>query len=139
MNKYKAVKINGVKHDEHRLIMERHIGRSLSSDEVVHHINENPRDNRIENLKIMSLAEHTRLHATGRKYSDEYKEACSKRMTGRPNLAQRKLSDDDVRYIRSHYVPRDKEYGLRALSKKFGISHPMLSRLVNGETYKNVK
>jgi hypothetical protein len=47
---------------EHRVVMENHIGRLLTSDEVVHHINEDKKDNRIENLSISSLSEHTRHH-----------------------------------------------------------------------------
>lgn len=43
-------------------IMEKHIGRSLTSNEIVHHINENPLDNRIENLMIMSPSEHVKHH-----------------------------------------------------------------------------
>jgi len=33
---------------------------------VVHHINENTHDNRIENLQVMTYAEHNTLHNTGR-------------------------------------------------------------------------
>ncbi|WP_082243670.1 HNH endonuclease [Thermoanaerobacterium saccharolyticum] len=51
-----------VKSSAYRSIIEKHIGRRLNGSEIVHHINGNRSDNRIENLKIMSPSEHTRLH-----------------------------------------------------------------------------
>lgn len=40
------------------------IGRYLERDEVVHHLNNNPSDNRPENLAVMTQAEHCREHFT---------------------------------------------------------------------------
>lgn len=59
---YKSITINGKHKLEHRYIMEQFIGRKLTRFEFVHHINGNKKDNRIENLKIMSPQEHNKLH-----------------------------------------------------------------------------
>jgi len=47
---------------EHRLVMERHLNRILDPVEVVHHIDFNPSNNDISNLRLYaSNAEHIRV------------------------------------------------------------------------------
>jgi hypothetical protein len=46
----------------HRIVMENFLGRLLTKDEVVHHKDENKKNNAIENLELMSKSDHVRHH-----------------------------------------------------------------------------
>lgn len=55
---YKVITVDCNRMYEHRYIVEQYLGRKLLKDEVIHHINGNKSDNRIENLQIMSAKQH---------------------------------------------------------------------------------
>ena len=48
---------------EHILVMCTHIGRKLNINECVHHIDRNKTNNNLNNLLLLTLEEHARLHA----------------------------------------------------------------------------
>ena len=59
---YKVLHMNGDKIYEHRYVMEQYIGRKLTSEEIVHHLDEDKLNNNIENLEITTRELQCKAH-----------------------------------------------------------------------------
>lgn len=77
----------------HRVLMENHLGRLLSSDEHVHHKDENKSNDVIENYELLTNAEHARRHAAERAVEaiELVCPACKAEFTLAPNIYRLRL------------------------------------------------
>ena len=65
MYKYKKIKLkDGSTIDEHRLVWKEHYGE-IPDGMVIHHINGDGRDNKLENLELLQNGKHSSNHMMG--------------------------------------------------------------------------
>jgi len=75
---YMTTRIKGKRYLEHRLIMEKVLGRPLKVNEIVHHINGDKLDNRPENLRVIERKKHSPSYTLG--YSEGLQAGYNKAM-----------------------------------------------------------
>lgn len=97
---------------EHRVVVERILGRFLEPDEVVHHRNGAKGDNRPENLERLTPIEHGRLHV-GR--GERHRNA--------------KWSDEQIAEIKRRYAAGEKQADL---CREFRMSPPHMCQMLKG-------
>lgn len=95
---------------------------------VVHHRDSNRANNRVNNLEWVTHRENTAYAVQNGSYDKP--DSCAS--------PRAKLTADDVRYIRAHYVPRHREFGANALARKFNVCTNTIYSVVNHSTYKDV-
>ena len=98
------------------------------SKPIVHHKDNDPANCRADNLEWVTYSENEyRAFQAGRKFG----------MAGDENPGA-KLGNNDVRLICELYIEGDREFGGRALAKRFGVSPSAISGIIRGKTFKNI-
>ncbi|HJZ04280.1 MAG TPA: HNH endonuclease [Patescibacteria group bacterium] len=77
---------------EHRLVMEKKIGRYLKKDEIIHHIDGDSKNNEIDNLEITSVHNHLKYHLHNSEIRRKAGISISKAKKGKPTLQFDKAS-----------------------------------------------
>ncbi len=106
----------------HRLVAETFIPEHFT----VNHKDGNKSNNTVDNLEWVTQKENN-IHA--------YKMGLKPYGTQR---ADSKLTEQQVKEIRKVYIPFDKNYGIRALARKYNVNPTIIQRVVNRTSYKNV-
>lgn len=120
-----------------KALMEVHLGRVLIyPDETVDHINNDPMDNRIENLQILSRSENAKKqHRDGLAYRPQKNVSISHIDTNGSKNGMSKISEKEVlRYRREYNSGRSK----KSIIDECGLTRKSVENFLFGRTYKLV-
>ena len=107
----------------HRIVAQTFIPNPYNKG-TVNHIDGNKLNNKVENLEWCTIKENN-IHARKNGLTNDY---------GSNNKLS-KFSNEEIKFIRENYIKNDKEYGCRALAKKFNVSKSTISYIINNITY----
>lgn len=112
----------------HRLVAETYLLNPNNLPEVAHN-NHIKTDNRVSNLKWSTHSDNMK---------ENYISGGAKPAKGEKQHLS-KLTDEDILFIRNNYIPRDKKFGMRGLSRKFNVSYGTIYPLIHNKTWKHIK
>ena len=91
---------------------------------VVEHADDNKQNNHVSNLFWSTHSDNTR-HAYERNLINNY-------------TIKAKLKESDIKLIRQIYKSHDKNFGAKALAKKFGVTRATIENIVHDKTWKRL-
>ena len=133
MSEYEMTQKGGRERAVHILLVEQLLGRPLEENEVVHHINGDKTDNRLENLRVMERGEHTRLHKTGVTPGADTVKKLREAHKGTPSKT-RKLNREQTGDIAERL---QKGEPIRRIAKDNGVSCNIIRRIRDGTAYRD--
>lgn len=127
---YGHVKVRGKVRRAHRESYETERGPGSADGMVVRHRCDTPACVNPGHLEIGTQADNMR----DRDERGRHRCVASK---GSANGSS-KLTEADIVAIRAEYVPHSREHGTRALGRRFGVDHSVVSQIVNREAWRHV-
>jgi len=92
--------------------------KKANKNEIIHHIDENPKNNHLLNLKLMDKIEHNSFHKSGERSKHSV------------------LTEQNVWDIKKSL--KFKLYTIKQLSWMFGVDHRTISYIKNGKNWKRI-
>lgn len=121
---YYRAQFNGKTRLIHREIAKAFLDK-IDGKDYVNHKDGDKSNNSVNNLEWCTSSEN-QVHA----YTNHLKT-----MKG-TNNSRAKLTEDDVKFIKSHYIPRDNIYGGKALAKKYNVSRQTICAVAHEQNWK---
>jgi hypothetical protein len=120
---------NGKPHERliNRLVAQHFIENPFNKPTVNH------KDGVKTNNVVKNLEWATREEQMQHAYKNHLKQPVRGTLQGRSVL-----TEEEVREIRRTYIPRSKEFGMRALAKKYNVSDSTIDKAVRNKSYRNV-
>lgn len=123
---YVRTQIAGKTRLVHRLVALQFLPFCLDKN-FVNHIDGDKQNNSASNLEWCTSSENQK-HA--------YRKQLRKPNFGVKN-GRSKLSEKDVDFILSKYIPRDAEFGATALAERFGVARQTICAVAHGQNWRN--
>ena len=120
---YFRVQIAGKTRLVHRLMAVAFIQKPHGKN-FVNHKDGNKQNNNAWNLEWVTRSENMK-HAYSHGLKSSY---------GTKN-SRCKLSEEDVAFIRKHYIPYDMNFGAKALGKRFGVAHQTIAAVAHRQNW----
>lgn len=105
---------------EHRVVLEKRLGRFLKSHEHVHHIDSNRENNLSKNLRLILRGDHTRLHWSKKTKKQKFiqmRSAWNSLLNGFPKRGKSKYKGITKDRLRNMWIPQIR---IGADSKRLG-------------------